>query len=269
MSKHDFWLKARNRIDTDIGKWTGGVGVDVRGYSLFDDLFNKISYMQMLVLNATGKMITAELGKWLENNFMCMSYPDARIWCNQMGAFAANTHSSPTAATVAGCLAADSRVYGGSQTSEYAMTFIQQALQRHQTGETIEQIVASVPVKQGKPAIVGFARPVARTDERIEPHREMSQSLGFEIGPHMALANAISEYTEKHFNMGINIGGYTGAFMSDQGFTPREVYLIKNLCVASGVTATYTDNQKPQRKSFLPLQCDDVAYTGHAKRSVV
>ena len=264
----DYWDKRRKTIFSSIGKWTGGEGVDIRGYSLFDDLFNQVSYMQVIVLNATGKMISDELGKWFESNFMSMSYPDARIWCNQVGALAGSMHTTPTAATASGSMAADSRVYGGSQTAQSAMEYLQSAMARSKRGETVAEIIQSAPVKQGRPAIIGFARPIVRDDERITPHRQMSATLGFPVGEHMQLANAISAHLEKHFQMGINIGGYTSAFLLDQGFTPVEVYRIKNLCVASGVTACYTEHYHQPEQSLLPQRCDDVEYEGSSFRSL-
>lgn len=262
------WQQRRGRIVSRIGKWTGGEDVRLRQYSLLQDLFLQKSYMQVLVLNATGRLVSPELATWLENNFMVMSYPDARIWCNQVGAFAGSMHTSPTAATAAGCLAADSRAYGGSLTARLAMQFIQQALREVQQGKTLAQLVDAVPLKHGKPAIIGFARPVARHDERIEPHRRMTAELGFVKGPHLQLADALSDYLLERFGMGINIGGYTAAFMSDQGFSPDELYRIKNLCVASGVTACYLDQLDQPPRSFLALRCDDIRYTGPAAREV-
>lgn len=262
----DYYYQKKDRIDTKIGKWIGGEGVTLHGYSLFDELFDQVNYMQLMVLNATGRLISEALSVWLNNNFQAMSYPDARIWCNQVGAFCGTAATSPTAATVAGVLAADSRIYGGSQTSELAMLFIQSALAMQADGFSIQQIVETQPIRQQKPAIIGFARPIEKPDERIEPHQKMTAKLGFEIGEHMNLANQISDYLHAKYGMGINIGGYTAAFMADQGFSPQELYRIKSLCVASGVMACFVDNLQHPENSFLPLQCDQVDYQGPAIR---
>ena len=263
-----FYDERQHKIATNIGMWQGGERVTIRGYSLFDDLFDKVSYMQVLVLNITGRLISDELSIWLNNNFQVMSYPDARIWCNQVGAICGTTNTSPAAATAAGALAADSRIYGGSKTSQLAMEFIHKALEMSKQGMTVDQIIDAQPVRQGKPAVIGYARPVAKDDERIGPHREMTKRLGFGIGEHMALANEISDSMEQRYGIGINIGGYTSAFMADQGFSPKELYQIKCLCVASGVTACYVDNLQHPENSFLPLQCDEVEYKGPAIRSL-
>lgn len=266
-NNHSHWQNFRGKIRTKIGKWIGGEDVICRGKSLMHEMLGNASYMQVVVLNATGKMIDERLAKWLEGNFIGMSYPDARIWCNQVGALAGINKVSVAAATVAGTLASDSRGYGGSQTALHGMNFIQNALKQFKDGLTVAEIVQNARHKNGKPVIVGYARPVARTDERIAPHRKMTEKLGFEIGEHMALANTIADYIESKYGLGINIGGYTSAFLSDQGFTPMEVYRIKSLCVASGVTACYVDHHDSQI-TFLPLECGDIEYKGAAPRAI-
>ena len=60
-NKYAFWDDRRGRIVTKIGKWVGGEDVQIRQYSLLHDLFMQKSYMQVLVLNATGRLISAEL----------------------------------------------------------------------------------------------------------------------------------------------------------------------------------------------------------------
>jgi len=264
----DYWEERRNKITTDIGKWVGGVDVTIRGYSLFDELFDKVSYFQVLVLNVTGRLISKNLSTWLENNFIVMSYPDARIWCNKVGAICGTTHSSPTAATAAGVLCADSRIYGGSQSTLVTMKFLEKALKSKESGLTVEKIIKQLPIKQGMPAVPGFVRPVAKDDERIKPHLLMTQRLGFENGDYLKLASEISEYMDSHYSMGINIDGYSAAFLLDQDFTPEEVYKINSLRVASGVTACYSDNIQHSENSFLPLRCDDIEYIGPKVRSL-
>lgn len=267
-NEFDEWERRRGGISTQIGQWVGGVGVTIRQHDLFSELFMKKSYMQIVVLNATGKLISKALSTWLENNFMTMSYPDGRIWCNQVGAFAGTMHASPSAAVAAGCLAADSRAYGGSYTSELAMRYIHSAYEQYSRGTSVDEIIAQAPHKAGRPSIIGFARPVAKLDERIEPHRQMSQALGFNPGPYMLLAEAISDQLTKNYGMGINIGGYTAAFMADQGFSPEDVYNIKAMCVSSGVLACYLDQKQQPQASFLPMRIDDVHYTGPKARTL-
>ncbi len=261
-----YWDERQNKIETRIGKWTGGEDIIIRDKSLLNDLFDKISYMRLHVLNITGRLISEELGQWLENNFMVMSYPDSRIWCNHIGALCGTMGTSPSAGTIAGTLGADSRVYGGGQSSMLALQFLAKALTDSKKGISIANIVESLPKKQEKPAIIGFARPINRKDERIEPHRVMSKRLGFSEGEYMQLANKIDHYVSEKYQLGINIGGYMAAFLLDQGFNADESYRIKALCVNSGVMACYVDNFPQPENSLLPLKCSDIEYTGVQKR---
>jgi len=257
-----YWDQRKDKIITDIGKWEGGVDVTIRGYSLFNELFDQVSYFQVLVLNVTGRLISSELSRWLENNFIVMSYPDARIWCNQIGALSGTLHTSPSAATAAGSLSADSRVYGGSQSTLVAMKFIRNALVDFKAGLSVEGIINKLPIKQGMPAVPGFVRPVAKDDERIAPHKIMTKRLGFNNGEYAILADKISSSMEKKYSMGMNIDGYSSAFLLDQNFTPEQIYQINCLRVASGVTACYSDNLQHPENSFLPLHCKEIEYNG-------
>ena len=266
--KTQYWDRRKNKITTDIGKWQGGHDVTIRGYSLFDELFDQVSYFQVLVLNVTGRLVSSELSTWLENNFMVMSYPDARIWCNQVGALSGTLHTSPSAATAAGSLAADSRVYGGSQSTLVAMKFIRDALKDFKAGLSVKDIIEKLPIKQGMHAVPGFVRPVARDDERIVPHRKMTKRLGFDTGEYALLADKISNFMEEKYSMGMNIDGFSAAFLMDQKFTPEQVYQINSLRVASGVTACYSDNLQHPENSFLPLHCVEIEYTGPKIRKV-
>jgi len=263
-----FWDDKQDKITTSIGKWEGGKDVIIRGYSLFNDLFDQVSYFQVLVLNVTGRLISNNLSTWLENNFMVMSYPDARIWCNQIGALSGTLKSSPTAATAAGTLCADSRIYGGSQSTLVAMNFIHKALFDFEHGLAIDDIIEKLPIKQGMPAVPGFVRPVASDDERIEPHKKMTKRLKFPSGKHSELAEKISKFMEKKYSMGMNIDGYSAAFLLDREFSPEEIYQINALRVASGVTACYVDNLQYPENSFLPLRCEKIKYAGPKKRTL-
>ena len=283
----DYWRGKRERITSSVGKWVGGRYVTSHGLKLVgcdaddqgnDDqsaftgnanLLGNISYMQMLVLNATGKRVEERVAKWLEGNFIGMSYPDPRIWCNQIGALAGTSNTSIVAATVSGILATDSRAYGGSQTNKIGMAFIQKAYKQYQQHGSFDEIVKDCKKnRKGNPVITGFARPMDRSDERIGPHEAMRKKLGFGIGKHLEFAFALGQYLEEKTGMGINIGGYSSAFLLDQDFTPDEIYRIKSLVCASGVMACAKDNQNSTTSSFLPMHCDDYDYTGQTDRKL-
>jgi len=258
----------RGKIISSTGGWFPGKGVFTHGYSMLDELIGEKSYFQLLILNATGKLVEKPLADWVEAIYGCLSWPDPRIWCNQIGALAGTVRTSVVAATAIGSLAADSRSYGPFTLLD-GVSFIQSAYQQHQNGMSAENIVDEITAaNRGKPYIVGYIRPIAKGDERLEAMERVSKKLGFTEGKHLLLAYEIEKVLMKKFDEGMNINGYMSAFLSDQGFSPQEVYQMFAAMVASGVTACYLDTYKRPPNTFLPLRCDDIDYQGASRRPV-
>lgn len=224
--------------------------------------------MQVIVLNATGRLPERKIAEWFEALHICLSYPDARIWCNQIGNLSGGIRASVVAATSAGNMAMDSRTYG-AKTLLDGMTFIQTALKKFKKGVSIKDILNAESHKIGKKHIVtGYARPIANGDERIAAMERVAQKLGFSREEHLELAYDIEQYMSLNYGEKMNLNGYAAAFLSDQRFSKEESYRICTMLVASGVTACYVDALDRPPNSFLPLHCKDIVYTGNLSRSV-
>lgn len=260
--------RQRGKILSNTGGWFPGKGVFSHGYSMLDELVGEKSYMQIVILNATGRLVERPLADWVEAVYGCLSWPDPRIWCNQIGALAGSARTSVVAATVAGALAADSRAYGAYTIVEGA-EFIQRALVQFKQGQSPEEIVENVAsARGGKPLIVGYIRPIAKGDERIEAMERISRKLHLPVGEHLTLAYQIEKVMLEKYDEGMNINGYVTAFLSDQGFSGQEGYQLFSMLVASGVTACYLDTLRRPPDTFLPLRCEDIDYQGTARRAV-
>ena len=268
MSDTKFWDERNNKIFSHVGHWQGGVDVIIENHSLMHELMKNASLMQVHILNATGKYVERSIANWLEINFMGLSYPDSRIWCNQISAYAADTNASAVAAVSAAILSTDSRAYGGSQTTFSCMTFLATSYHKYIHGESLSSIISGEKVKNGKPIIVGFARPIDKDDERLKPYELMQKHLAIEVGPYLKFAKQLSAYLDQHYSLTINSGGYASAFLLDQGFTPIDGYNVKAYAVASGAIACHRNLVASPPNSFLPLQCSDVQYTGKAYRQI-
>jgi citrate synthase len=176
--------------------------------------------------------------------------------------------SSVVAATTAGILAADSRSYG-QKTLPEGMVFIQRAMAERKSGLSAREIVKIECAHHGgKPQFMGYARPIAKGDERLGAMEKVSKNLGFTQGDHLALAYDFEQVLIDEFDEAMNINGYISAFLSDQKFTPQEVYQICAVLVTSGVTACYVDTFERPAETFLPLRCDDMDYQGPPPRLV-
>ena len=238
----------------------------VRGHLLLEDLLGHASFFQVMALNATGRLPSLALARWMEAAYICMSWPDSRIWCNHIGALGGTARASAVAATVAGVLAADSTMYGSLPLLD-GVSFITGALARRKTGATVDQIVREECEKHGgKPAIVGYARPVTRGDERVPGLERIAAGLGLQHGEHLSLAYEIQQVLLRDFGESMNINGYVSAFLSDQGYTAEEIYRLSAMCVFAGVMACFVEERSKASESFLPLRCADVEYQGKAPR---
>jgi len=270
MNKQDtsLWDQQRNKIISKKGGWIIGEGVYCHGFDMMKELVGKASYMQVVMLNATGRLPERRVADWFEAVHICLSWPDSRIWCNHIGALGGTMHASAVASTTAGVLATDSRSYGIKPLKE-GVTFIQSAMASFKSGLSVEEIVVNECEKHGgKPYIMGYARPIAKGDERVPAMELVAKELGFSIGEHLKLAYGIDSELMARFNEGMNINGYMSAFLSDQGFTSEEVYRVCASLVASGVNACYIDMRDRPAEAFLPLRCDDIDFQGKPSRNL-
>lgn len=263
-----FWDARRGIINARKGGWVIGEAVYNQGFSMLDDLVGTASFFQVLVLNAIGHLPERRLADWLEACFICMSWPDHRVWCNQMGSLAGTMQTSPLAAVTAGILASDSIMYGTAPL-KLAAEFIAEAMALSRTGLSVTQIIQQKQRRPGaKPTIVGYARPIASGDERVAALERVTEKLGFTPGEHLLLAYEIEQLMITNFGEGMHIGGYTAAFLSDQGLSPEEMYRAYSLLVSSGVHACYAEMAAQPPESFFPLRCNDIDYQGPAERLV-
>lgn len=258
----EWWDAQRGQVRSRAGGWRMGDDVVIRGYRLFEELFEHVSYMQVVVLNATGRLVTPELARWFEASAIGLSWPDARLWCNHVGAMAGTARASVAAGSVAGVLAADSYMYGGSRNYARGMAFITEALALRRGGASVAEIMARCKHRDGKPVAMGYARPIYGTDERIVPMVRLQGQLGLAAGPHQALAFEIHDYLRDAFGGGINIAGYNVAFLVDHGFDATDVQRIRCFATVSGVTACHVDTSQRPPGAHLPLRCDDIEYIG-------
>lgn len=262
-----FWDEHRGIIRSRKGGWVIGEIIHNHGYSTMDDLVGEKSFFQVLVLNVTGRMPERRMADWLDGVFNCVSWPDARIWCNQIGSLAGTMRASPAAGVCAGLLASDSTMYGVRPTVASA-EFIIDAMTKKSKGMSAEMIVDEYPRRRPyiPPKIPGYARPFAKGDERIHAMERVSAQLGFERGEHLALAYEIEEVLLQKYDEAMNFSAYVAAFLTDQGFSPRELYSIISLAVNTGIHACYSEAADNPPESFLPMRCEDIDYQGKPLR---
>jgi citrate synthase len=262
------WDQYRGKIYSRKGGWTMGQGIQSHGYSLLDEIHGKATMTQLMIMNITGSLPEARLAQFVDGFFICLSWPDTRIWCNKIGVFSALTRSSITAAIAAGGLAGDSKIYGAG-TARAVSKFVDLAYQQIiEKRLSIKDFFDNFAYERGKLKAPGFARPLAKGDERIPAMTRLARKLGYKTGTYMQMVTDMEAYLVESQGEGMNLAGYFTAFMKDQGFSVDEIEGIAAFAVSGGVYAAYFEyiNQSPN--SFLPLRVNDIEYIGPEARKV-
>ena len=260
-SPYKLWDDQRGVIRTRIGGWKIGKGITTYGYSLMDDLV-------VLILNITGKMPEKRLSKWIEAIYSCLSFPDPRIWCNQVGTLAGNMRTSPVSGITSGVLASDSRMYGPG-TAIDTSEFLSSAMNQYHNGVSIPEIVDSKCRRPGsKPIIPGFGRPIATGDERVVRMNKVTENLGFQWGPYMLLAREIDRYMFDEHGENMNFATFIVAFLRDQQWDVEQIRQATSFIVTAGVAACYSEAYEKPAETFLSLRCVDIDYRGVGPRVV-
>ncbi len=271
MTKYHYalWDSYRGKIKSKKGQSIIGKGVNSHGYDLLNEIVGVKSVTESQILNATGRMPSEKFAKWVEAATICLTWPDPRIWCNRIGALGGSSGASCIASVCSGIQATDSNMYGPLTLKE-GLNFIYRAKEEITREKiTVEDFVfREVKKYRGKPNIVGYARPIAKGDERVVAMKRVTKQLGFEPGPHMELAKQIEKVLIDNFEESMNINGYCSGFFADLNIGVEEAYRMYCTMVSGGVLACYTDTADRERGTFSPLRVEDINYIGPEKRKV-
>ena len=142
-------------------------------------------------------------------------------------------------------------------------------LQHINERKSVEEIVdQEIERKGGKVNIMGFARPLASGDERVVAMRRIARNLAFQDGPHMQLALDIEELLYDRYSETMNFTGYLCAFMSDLGYSAEQVHRIFFIDSCQRCYRLFFEQVEKPDRCFLPQRCEDIEYTGPAKRAL-
>jgi citrate synthase len=148
--------------------------------------------------------------------------------------------------------------------------FVCEAADKRRQGLNVDEIVR--PYLQGEaqyPLIPGYSRPLLKgVDERVVHMERVATELGYEPGWCLQVCNEISDFLYEEYEEGINLAGYTVAFLLDAGLTPTEIQRVTAMAVMAGVHACYAEAADRPPYTFLPLRCDDIDYQGVPERPV-
>jgi len=191
----------------------------VRGYDL-NDLTGNLDLGEMAYLVWRGELPSEAHGKALNAIMVCMA--EHAFSPSSAAARMVASGGVPLHVGVAGGLLAIGDIHG---TFDRPAALLQQGVARAQAeGRSLEEM-ADILVREAreqKRRLPGFHHPQHIRDPRSVRLIEVGQKLGV-AGPHLALALAMEEATERHMGKRIwlNAVGVSGALLSDMGFEPE------------------------------------------------
>ena len=264
MSESTVWEQQRGRIRTRKGGWHIGEGVKAGNYSLLEQLLHENTPNDVLFLHVHGYLPDPAISRFIDGVVTCMSYPDARIWCNQIAALAGTSGCHPIVGIGAALMASDSSLYGPG-TTEASCAFIAEGRAALAAGQSAADFLAERR-RQRRPQTPGYARPIAQGDDRVAEIRTLAARLGLTEGEHVRAGDAIGAAIGGNDGSAMNFMGIVSAFWLDLGLLPRNGELLFSMCIGAGAAACFEEADQAPRGTFLPLRCDDIEYTGVAPR---
>ncbi len=254
-----------NCWETEMGGWFAGERVVFRGKDLHEELVKELDWMGLYLFSITGCQYSDEQLKVLNAIWTYTSFPDPRLWNNQVAALAGTARSTPTLALSAAMAVSEATIYGHGP-SVRAIDFLQRAQTAISEGEVLLSLIKKE--LRERRMIYGYGRPLFRRDERVPHLLALIESVGLAGGVYMQLALEIAEHLQKgRWRWQMNIAGLGAAVAADMGFTPRQFHLFKVPCFLAGVVPCFIDSRSREEGGVFPLRCDRVKYEGVGKRS--
>jgi len=249
---------------TGMGAWFPGERVVFRGCDLHDEL-GRLDWLELYGFAITGRHLPRRHLKMINALWVQTSFPDPRLWNNQVSALAGTARSTGNLAIAASLAVSEATIYG-RRADIRAIDFLLRTRVAQDQGADLEELVEERLAVDG--ILPGFGRPVVSQDERVRKLWPLVEEYGFAEGRHVELALAIQEtLARSRRRLRLNYGGLAAALGADMGMSPREHYLGSILTFLAGMIPCFLDaNSKPEG-SLLPLRCTRLEYQGGPRRT--
>lgn len=263
-------MSRRNRLkdfeaiwETDLGAWHPGIGVTLLGRNLFEDeTLKKSGWLGQILFSITKRDFEEkQIELFSEMWRLSTSYPDPRIWNNQVAALAGTARSTPYLGVSGAIAVSQAEIYGGRPFVR-CMDFLVRTKKRVNDDyinldDIIDEELKETKAEYNYSRIYGFGRPLIKGDERIIPIKKLLEN--YSPGSYLDLAFHIEEIVQKEpYNLQMNVAALFSAYAADQGLTVRQFSTLMTLCFTAGFLACYQDASEHQEGSFFPIRCESI-----------
>jgi hypothetical protein len=249
---------------TEMGAWFPGERVVFRGKDLHEDL-GRLDWLDLYMFAITGRHLPYRHLQMVNALWVHTSFPDPRLWNNQVSALAGTARSTGNLAIAASLAVSEATIYG-RRADIRAIDFLLNTLKAVDAGvdlgEWVEERLA------GSRSVPGYGRPVVSQDERIRNLLPLVDEFGFAEGRYVRLAFSIERILEnRRRRLCLNYGGLAAALGAEMGLSPKEHYLGSMMAFLAGMIPCFLDGDSKPEGALLPLRCSRVEYQGRPRRT--
>lgn len=249
---------------TEMGAWFPGERVVFRGLDLHEEL-GQSDWIELYAFAITGRHLPRRHLKMINALWVQTSFPDPRLWNNQVSALAGTARSTGNLAIAASLAVSEATIYG-RRADILAIDFLLRTRAALNEGGDLEDLVENQLT--GARSVPGFGRPVISHDERVRKIWPLVEEYGFADGRYVQLVLAIQTVLErKRRRLRLNYGGLAAALGAEMGLSPKEHYLGSMLTFLAGMIPCFLDADSKPEGSLLPLRCSRVEYQGRSRRA--
>ncbi len=259
-----FLLDCEDRHVTSMGAWFPGERVVFRGQDLHRDL-GRLEWLDLYMFSVTGRHLPDHHLRMINALWVQTSFPDPRLWNNQVSALAGTARSTGNLAIAASFAVSEATIYG-RRADIRAVDFLQKTREAVDTGADLGELIETRLAESRN--VPGYGRPVVSQDERIRNLLPLVEELGFADGPYVKLAFEIERVLEnRRRRLRLNYGGLAAALGSEMGLDPKEHYFGTMLAFLAGMVPCFLDAGAKPESSLLPLRCSRIEYQGVPRRT--
>ncbi|PAJ73807.1 hypothetical protein CJF42_13835 [Pseudoalteromonas sp. NBT06-2] len=249
---------------TEIGAAFLGERAVYRGKDLHHELGDK-TWFELLIFGIKARKYSLKEVKILNYIWLSTSYPDPRIWPNQVMALAGSVRASICLANSAAMALTEATIYGQTAFTK-GFDLFKRVNIRLKQGKLLDEILKQ-EIKENN-ILYGYGRPISATDERVPHFMKKVSDLGFKSGKYYKIAFDIGDYLKRNKGLEMNISALYNAICADLGFTLLEYQAFMIHCFNAGMLPCYLEARDNAEGDFFNLPVSAVKYLGnHLPRS--
>ncbi len=236
------------------------------GWSVFDDLMGKESFLSLVALGLMGRRLEAAEVALLDDLAVVLTAADPRIWVPKASRLLAS-HGDHMAGTLGGQLCVLGANVGPETTIEAAKLLhdVREAVGNEQDPTRMrDRIAVAIDTRQ---RLGGFGVPYREVDIRYQAMMERTAIHGFRDRSHCRLVSPLVDVVSAaRRGLAPNISLVGAAICLDLGLTSKQIgAFLTCMCFPSIVANTFEESEL-RSPALRELPVDSIDYVGQAPR---